>query len=79
MANVPPVHADVILDPYVLNIFPKSLLPTAMYILILAGVAWAISWLVWTGVEGVVGVSKKKKRDQGSERGRGGGRVKKDI
>ncbi|OJD15663.1 hypothetical protein AJ78_04081 [Emergomyces pasteurianus Ep9510] len=79
MENVPPVYADIILDPYVFNVFPKSLLPTAVYILILAGVAWVMSWFVWTGIEGVVGVSKKKKRDRGSERGRDEGRAKKDT
>ncbi|OAX84024.1 hypothetical protein ACJ72_01600 [Emergomyces africanus] len=79
MENVPPVHADIILDPYILNIFPKSLLPTALYILILAGVAWVISWIVWTGIEGVVGVARKKKSYRASESGRDGGRAKKDI
>lgn len=36
MEHVPPVFVDIILDPYVFNIFPKSLVPTAVYIVILA-------------------------------------------
>lgn len=46
MDNVPPVHVDVILDPYLLNIFPQSLLPSAGYIMIIAVIGWfASTWL----------------------------------
>ncbi|QSS62397.1 hypothetical protein I7I51_02134 [Histoplasma capsulatum] len=78
MENVPPVHVDIILDPFIFNVFPRSLLPTAAYIIILAVVSWVISWFVWIGVEGVVGLSKKK-GDRGDERWKGGGSGKKDI
>lgn len=47
MENVPPVLVDIILDPYILNIFPKSLLPTAGYILVFAIVGWFVSGYVW--------------------------------
>ena len=40
MENVPPVMADVILDRYLLNIFPQSLVPTAIYITSLAVISW---------------------------------------
>lgn len=46
MDNVPPVHVDVILDPFLLNIFPQSLLPTAGYIIVVAVIGWfASTWL----------------------------------
>jgi hypothetical protein len=46
MENVPPVHVDVILDPYLLNIFPQSLLPTAGYIMTIAVLGWFLSsWI----------------------------------
>lgn len=46
MDNVPPVHVDVILDPYLLNIFPQSLLPTAGYVMVVAIIGWfAATWL----------------------------------
>jgi hypothetical protein len=46
MENVPPVHVDVILDPYLMNIFPQSLLPTAGYILVVAVIGWFMStWI----------------------------------
>ena len=47
MGNVPPVLVDVILDPYLWNIFPTSLLPTAGYILVVALVSWFLSKYVW--------------------------------
>ncbi|BCS18967.1 uncharacterized protein APUU_11795S [Aspergillus puulaauensis] len=36
MENVPPVLADVILDPFLGNVFPKSLAPTACWISVVA-------------------------------------------
>jgi hypothetical protein len=44
---VPPVLVDIILDPYLLNIFPKSLVPTAGYLIILAFGSWFLSGLIW--------------------------------
>lgn len=47
MAHVPPVLVDIILDPYLLNIFPTSLLPTAAYVLLVAVAGWFLSAYVW--------------------------------
>ena len=46
MENVPPVVADVILDRYLLNVFPQSLVPTAIYITSLAVVSWFVAGYV---------------------------------
>lgn len=43
MENVSPVYIDIILDPFLLNVFPKSLVSTAGYIIILAIGSWFIS------------------------------------
>jgi hypothetical protein len=43
MDHVPPVFVDIILDPYIFNVFPRSLLPTAAYITILAIGSWSLS------------------------------------
>ncbi|KAF4637530.1 hypothetical protein G7Y89_g561 [Cudoniella acicularis] len=43
MHNVPPVFVDIILDPYIFNVFPRSLIPTAAYIILLALGSWYIS------------------------------------
>ena len=47
MSVVPPVRVDVILDRYLMNVFPQSLLPTAMYITVLAVIGWFVSGYVW--------------------------------
>ncbi|KAJ4289747.1 hypothetical protein N0V90_011077 [Kalmusia sp. IMI 367209] len=43
MAYPSPVDVDIILDPFILNILPRSLGPTAIYITIVAVGAWFIS------------------------------------
>jgi hypothetical protein len=43
MKHVPPVFVDIILDPYVFNVFPRSLVPTAAYIIILAIGGWYLA------------------------------------
>ncbi|KAM0340705.1 hypothetical protein ACHAPU_010377 [Fusarium lateritium] len=40
MENPPPVLVDLILDPYLLNVVPRSLVPTAGYIVLISLVAW---------------------------------------
>lgn len=47
MSSPPPVDVDLILDPYVFNIFPRSLGPTAVYIVVIAVGAWFISGYIW--------------------------------
>ena len=42
-----------VLDSYTLNIFPKSLLPTAVYISLLAVLGWFISDLIWKHLSGL--------------------------
>lgn len=47
MDVVPPVAIDLILDPYILNIFPKSLLPTGLYLALIGIIAWLASgWIL---------------------------------
>ena len=48
MQHPPPVDVDIILDPYHGNVFPASLVPTAVYIGALAVIAWYLSGYIWT-------------------------------
>ncbi len=57
MDNVPPVLVDIILDRYLMNIFPRSLLPTAAYILVVAIASWFVSGYVWQLLLQLVGTS----------------------
>ncbi|KAL4967991.1 uncharacterized protein BDV14DRAFT_168828 [Aspergillus stella-maris] len=54
MQNVPPVLTDVILDPFLMNVFPRSLVPTAGWILVVAGFAVVIARWVAREFAGVV-------------------------
>lgn len=47
MRDVPPVVVDVILDPFLWNVFPRSLVPTAGWIVVVAVVAGVVGrWVV---------------------------------
>ncbi|KAG8626151.1 hypothetical protein KVT40_006552 [Elsinoe batatas] len=47
MKSPKPVHVDIILDPYTFNVFPKSLIPTTGYIVVVAVVGFFVSKFVW--------------------------------
>lgn len=47
MDHPPPVDVDIILDPFILNILPRSLGPTAVYIGVVAVTAWFISGYIY--------------------------------
>ena len=36
-----------VLDPFLLNLLPRSLLPTGIYISVIAIVAWFLSRIIW--------------------------------
>ncbi|KAH7347929.1 hypothetical protein B0T11DRAFT_343981 [Plectosphaerella cucumerina] len=61
MSLVEPVNVDLILDPYVLNVLPRSLAPTAAYITAVAALAVFLSQYVRSRIHGpsVVPVAKK--------------------
>ncbi|KAF9870478.1 hypothetical protein CkaCkLH20_11968 [Colletotrichum karsti] len=65
MANVEPVRADLILDPFLLNALPRSLLPTVGYIIAVAVMAWFLSRLILGWIQPVLaaeGKAAEKKR-----------------
>jgi hypothetical protein len=64
MESVPPVYVDIILDPYIFNVFPRSLVPTAGYIVILAIVSWYLSKSISIWVQNIprTGVNSQKKK-----------------
>lgn len=48
MKDVPPVFVDIILDPFIFNVFPRSLVPTAGYIFLLAIGGWFLAKYIST-------------------------------
>lgn len=47
MEHPPPVDADIILDPFILNILPRSLGPTAIYICLVFVAAWFLAKYIY--------------------------------
>lgn len=47
MIHPNPVDVDIILDPYLGNIFPASLVSTAVYLVVLAVLAFFLSGQIW--------------------------------
>ena len=43
MKNPPPVLVDLILDPYLFNVLPRSLVPTVGYIVVISIVTWFVA------------------------------------
>lgn len=39
-----------VLDPFLLNVLPRSLLPTGVYLIVLAVFAWYLSGHIWQGL-----------------------------
>ncbi|KAI1173047.1 hypothetical protein F4777DRAFT_478647 [Nemania sp. FL0916] len=46
MTSIPPVFVDIILDPFILNVFPRSLSYTVTYILAVTILSWLVGeWI----------------------------------
>ncbi|RAL62847.1 hypothetical protein DID88_004689 [Monilinia fructigena] len=63
MENVPLVFVDIILDPYIFNILPRSLVPTIAYVILLAVGSWYVSRYVmeWVCKIGINDFKSEKK------------------
>lgn len=59
----PAVDVDIILDPYVANIFPQSLLPTAAYMVVLAVIAFFVSGTLWRALSPERSIVEKRHTD----------------
>ncbi|KAK4190200.1 hypothetical protein QBC35DRAFT_490995 [Podospora australis] len=57
MKKPPPVDVDIILDPFLLNVLPKSLLPTVCYILVVALAAIFVSGKIVRLLKGLIASS----------------------
>ncbi|KAI2642048.1 hypothetical protein GGS21DRAFT_287944 [Xylaria nigripes] len=65
MKDVPSVHVDIILDPFVSNLLPRSLLPTVMYIMVVAIVSWfAGKWISSRVSQIASGLAKQETKSQ---------------
>ncbi|KAK7733064.1 hypothetical protein SLS53_007581 [Cytospora paraplurivora] len=46
MEHPEPVVADIILDPFVYNVLPRTLVPTVGYVVLIAALSWVLSTLL---------------------------------
>jgi hypothetical protein len=53
MKDPPPVLTDLILDPYLFNVLPRSLVPTGGYIVVVAIVTWFVARWVTAALQAV--------------------------
>lgn len=55
MQDPPPVLVDLILDPYLYNVLPQSLVPTVGYIVVISVVSWFVARWVSNSLVSVAG------------------------
>lgn len=55
MTHPPPVLVDLILDPYLFNVVPQSLLPTVGYLIIVGITTWFAARWIASGLRSVAG------------------------
>ena len=63
MRDPPPVLVDLILDPYLYNLIPRSLVPTIGFLVVVGLVAWFVARSVASKLQSiaVAGESREKK------------------
>lgn len=63
MKDVPPVYVDIILDPFLFNAIPQSLIPTIAYIILLTFGSWFLAKYVnaWLASMAIAEVEVEKK------------------
>ncbi|WQF81535.1 Putative GPI-Mannosyltransferase II co-activator, Pga1 [Colletotrichum destructivum] len=59
MTQVEPVSVDLILDPFLLNALPRSLLPTVGYVVVVAILAWFLSRRILVWIQPVLAAESK--------------------
>lgn len=66
----------IVLDPFLLNVFPRSLLPTGVYLIVLAVIAWYLSGYIWQGLCRISRISEEQNATfDASEAGQGNKKV----
>ncbi|KAL7959966.1 hypothetical protein V8C34DRAFT_277891 [Trichoderma compactum] len=61
MKDPPPVLVDLILDPYVYNVLPQSLVPTVCYLVVVGVVSWFVArWIA----SSLTAIASSAKSDQ---------------
>lgn len=70
MRDVPPVLVDLILDPFLWNIFPRSLVPTAGWIVVVSVVALVVARWVARELGRVINDARRERELVEGKKGR---------
>lgn len=71
MLRPEPVLVDVILDPFVLNVLPRTLVPTVCYIVLVAAVSWVVATrLVMPWLRGIMIASAEASGEEAEKKTR---------
>lgn len=68
MNSVPPVDADVILDPFLFNVLPRSLAGTVCYIVAVAVAAHLLSRRIVSGFHGLIASADADARQEATKK-----------
>lgn len=68
MANPPPVLVDIILDPFVLNVLPRSLVPTVYYIVVVAIVSWLVAKRIADWLHGIATAPESEREEEAKKK-----------
>ncbi|KAK0674547.1 hypothetical protein QBC41DRAFT_369494 [Cercophora samala] len=63
MSDPPPVIANLILDPFLFNVLPRSLAPTVGYIILVATASWFLAGSVSRALRGLILESNSRQLD----------------
>ncbi|ETS78929.1 hypothetical protein PFICI_08782 [Pestalotiopsis fici W106-1] len=65
MDEVPPVLVDIILDPFIFNVLPRSLAPTVGYVVLVAVFSWFLAKRISARIRGLAASeTSQTKKDQ---------------
>lgn len=62
MKDPPPVLVDLILDPYVYNVLPQSLVPTACYLVVVGIASWFVARWAAGALAAIAGPDGREKK-----------------
>jgi hypothetical protein len=66
MARPEPVAVDLILDPFIWNVFPRSLVPTAGWVVVVGVVAFFVARWVTGEIGRVIDDARREEREAGN-------------
>lgn len=64
MRDVPPVDVDIILDPFLFNVLPRSIAGTACYIVGVAVAAYFLASQIAAWIQGLIAAAREQQEGE---------------